>query len=663
MTSKDSKAMLSFVVAVIMFASIFGAMIPTGSADDTTPPETAITGGPSGTITYNDVTFTWTGSDDVTNASDLVYQYKLGDTWSGWVSGTSVTYTGLSNGDYTFMVKAKDEAGTEDPTPAGSSFTVLVNQPPYTPSSPNPADGASGQSITADLSWTGGDPDAGDTVTYDVYFGTSSSPSFVTTESDPSYDPGTLSYGITYYWQIVAKDNHGASTSGLVWDFTTGAAPNNPPYTPSSPNPADHATGQSITADLSWTGGDPDAGDTVTYDVYFGTSASPSFVTTKSNPSYDPGVLSDGTKYYWKIVATDNHGTFTSGPVWDFTTVADTAPPDTWITAGPSEGETITYNDVTFTWTGSDDVTETSDLVYRYKLADGWSDWTPTTSVVYIDLSNGAYTFTVEAKDQAGKVDSTPATRSFTVSVDKTRPETVITAGPSGIIEYNEVTFIWTGTDDRTDTSDLVYQYKYKTSDAWPETWTTGTSVTKVLSNGAYTFMVRAKDEAGNIDSTPATRSFTVSVDTTPPETAITAGPSGTIDYNEVTFTWTGADDITATANLEYQYTLSDTWLEEWIDGTNVTYTDLPNGDYTFRVRARDEAGAVDPTPAMRSFTVFVDTIPPDTNITVGPSGTIDDNNVTFEWTGTDDKRRRQISCINIPGVIRGLKSGHRARV
>ncbi|MCW3133560.1 MAG: hypothetical protein N2V78_04445 [Methanophagales archaeon] len=103
--------------------------------------------------------------------------------------------------------------------------------------------------------------------------------------------------------------------------FVPIAAPNNPPYTPSNPSPANHATGQSIHTDLGWTDGDLDAGDTVTYDVYFGTSTSPLKVSTaQSGTTYDPGTLNYTTKYYWKIVATDNHGASTTGPLWDFTT-------------------------------------------------------------------------------------------------------------------------------------------------------------------------------------------------------------------------------------------------------------------------------------------------------------------------------------------------------
>ena len=262
-----------------------------------------------------------------------------------------------------------------------------ANNPPNTPSSPSPANHAIGVSMDADLSWTGGDPDVGDTVTYDVYFGTSATPPLVfNDQSATTYEPGTLNPNTKYYWKIIATDNHASSTTGTVWDFTTaedcpwldenpksGSVPaggsnditvtinttgltvgntytaeiiianndpdenpkvvpvtlhvapgaNNPPNMPTSPSPANHATGIPTNADLSWTGGDPDAGDTVTYDVYFGTSSTPPLVSNdQSGTTYDPGTLAYNTKYYWKIVATDNHGASTTGLLWDFSTVA-----------------------------------------------------------------------------------------------------------------------------------------------------------------------------------------------------------------------------------------------------------------------------------------------------------------------------------------------------
>jgi hypothetical protein len=34
-------------------------------------------------------------------------------------------------------------------------------------------------------------------------------------------NPGTLNYSTTYYWYVFATDNHGASTAGDIWQFTT----------------------------------------------------------------------------------------------------------------------------------------------------------------------------------------------------------------------------------------------------------------------------------------------------------------------------------------------------------------------------------------------------------------------------------------------------------
>lgn len=114
---------------------------------DTTPPNTEIT---NGIINYDDVTFTWTGIDDTTTTSELVYSYYLeghGSDWSDWTSDTSKEYVDLSDGDYTFRVKAKDEAGNVDASPAENSFTVSLpdlsiigsleffnDEPPFEPS-------------------------------------------------------------------------------------------------------------------------------------------------------------------------------------------------------------------------------------------------------------------------------------------------------------------------------------------------------------------------------------------------------------------------------------------------------------------------------------------------------------------------------------------------
>jgi len=78
------------------------------------------------------VRFVWHGEDNTTSEEDLVYSYKLIDydtNWSEWSSSTTASYL-LSRGNYTFYVRAKDEAGNypaeDDPNTAQCSFQVVL---------------------------------------------------------------------------------------------------------------------------------------------------------------------------------------------------------------------------------------------------------------------------------------------------------------------------------------------------------------------------------------------------------------------------------------------------------------------------------------------------------------------------------------------------------
>ena len=200
------------------------------------------------------------------------------------------------------------------------------NNPPYEPSNPYPANESINVSINITLNWTGGDPD-GDPVTYDVYFGTTSPPpKIVSNQTTNNYDPQTMNYSTTYYWKIIAWDNQSASTEGPIWTFTTEQQPNQPPYEPSNPYPANESINVSINITLNWTGGDPD-GDPVTYDVYFGENVTPPLVSSnQSETFYETDTLNPNTIYYWLIIAWDNHGASTTGLLWSFTTIINNPP-------------------------------------------------------------------------------------------------------------------------------------------------------------------------------------------------------------------------------------------------------------------------------------------------------------------------------------------------
>ncbi len=199
----------------------------------------------------------------------------------------------------------------------GAVAVVGDNSPPYAPSNPLPPDNATIESLDPVLSWTGGDPDTGDTVTYDVYFGTTTDPPLVSeNQSTTVFNPGHLATGV-YYWRVVARDEQGFVTQSPTWTFSI--VDNYPPFAPSNPLPPDNATGISSDPILSWTAGDPDPGDVLTYDVYFGSSTDPPLVSQNQSATvFDPGHLSVDV-YHWRVVARDDQGLETQGPTWTFT--------------------------------------------------------------------------------------------------------------------------------------------------------------------------------------------------------------------------------------------------------------------------------------------------------------------------------------------------------
>lgn len=159
---------------------------------------------PSDDISPTDITISWSMSEVVSSeySSVELYDYDNDIVVAEMTRYSTCEYT-ASAGIHHFQITA-------------------TNNPPNTPNNLNPTDGATDASVDVDLSWTGGDPDEGDIVTYDVYFGITTSPQkILNNQSTTTHDHGTLDYDTTYYWKIVAWDNHDASTSGPMWSFTT----------------------------------------------------------------------------------------------------------------------------------------------------------------------------------------------------------------------------------------------------------------------------------------------------------------------------------------------------------------------------------------------------------------------------------------------------------
>lgn len=367
----------------------------------------------------------WTGGDP--NDDNVTYNVFLeeGDSTPDVLvsenqTGTSYDPDSLDFGTtYYWQIVAYDEKNLSATGPVWN-FTIRTNDAPNEPSNPSPADGSIDNEINVVVSWTGGDPD-GDTVLYDVYYGTTSPPpQVVSNQSGTSYDPGLLEFDTTYYWQIVSWDIFDFSATGPLWSFST--EENAPPFAPTAPDPPDGATDVSIDELLTWTGGDPNVGDSVTYDVYFGTSSPPPLADEDlTQTAYDPGTMELGTTYYWQIVSEDSQGETTTGPEWSFTTEdepneAPTAPD----IDGPDKGKA----GVELCWTFHSDDPNGHEVKYIIDWGDGTSEETgfnpscTPVEVCHTYEEDGTYTITASAEDERG---ATSADSTFEVTIPRGR--------------------------------------------------------------------------------------------------------------------------------------------------------------------------------------------------------------------------------------------------
>jgi len=191
---------------------------------------------PSGTMNGNHgQEYCYSTSATDPELQQVRYCFDWGDgqtSWTDWVSSGSTgtkCHTWGSTGTYCVKAKTQDKAGGE----SGWSDCLMVNMgngAPDIPYDPHPTHGASWVETNDVLSWKCNDPD-GDSLKYDIYFGTSETPPLIKPNHDSkSYDPfgsNDMQPLTKYFWQIKAKDNHGGESISPVWNFTTRV--HNPP--------------------------------------------------------------------------------------------------------------------------------------------------------------------------------------------------------------------------------------------------------------------------------------------------------------------------------------------------------------------------------------------------------------------------------------------------
>ncbi len=282
------------------------------------------------------------------------------------------------------------------------------------------------------------------------------------------------------------------------------------------------------------------------------------------------------------------------------TWAVDTSTPDTTIVSGPAAGAT-TQPDVAFAFS-SPETTAT----FECQLDSG-AFAACTSPRPYAALTDGAHTFTVRAKNAAGTVDPTPATRTWTV--DGTAPTVTITTTPTNPSNDPTPSFGFTSAD-ATATFECQIDASAFVACSSPFTATT-------LAEGAHTFGVRGTDPVGNVG---ATATYAWVIDLTPPVITITSTPASPTASRTGTFTFTVSEG-SPTCKLDAGAFVACT--------SGVSYTSLADGSHMFTVQAADALGNV----GMAAYTWTIDGTPPVVTITGSPPNPSASHTGTFTFT------------------------------
>jgi hypothetical protein len=144
------------------------------------------------------------------------------------------------------------------------------------------------------------------------------------------------------------------------------------------------------------------------------------------------------------------------------------------------------------------------------------------------------------------------------------------------------------------------------------------------LADGEHLFEVRARDVVGNLDTTPAARSWTI--DTQAPETVLDEAPAGVVASSSARLAFSSEPGATFACSLDGAPFAT--------CASPVDRTGLVDGPHSFRVRATDDLGNVDSTPARADWAV--DTRAPDTAIGDAPPELTESTSARFTFSADE---------------------------
>jgi hypothetical protein len=201
-------------------------------------------------------------------------------------------------------------------------------------------------------------------------------------------------------------------------------------------------------------------------------------------------------------------------------------------------------------------------------------------------LSSGSRTLQVRAVDSAGNVSNGAAVGSWTWTTIGDAPDTAI---GSHVTNGSSAAFGFNSPGNNLATFECSID-----SGAWGAC--TSPKSYSGLAVGSHTFSVRATNQVGTTDGSPATYTWSVA-GATPPNTFIDSVPSSETTATEADFVFSASD-----ASATFECSVDSGAFEAC--ASPKSYTGLALGDHTFSVRATAN-GQTDSSPATYSWKVI----------------------------------------------------------
>jgi hypothetical protein len=187
-------------------------------------------------------------------------------------------------------------------------------------------------------------------------------------------------------------------------------------------------------------------------------------------------------------------------------------------------------------------------------------------------------------------VDATPASYTWEVldDTDRTPPETTITDQPPATTTVTSASFSFSSSETPS-TFECSLDGTLFAACSSPAPYSG-------LAVGEHEFAVRATDAAGNVDPSPATYTWQVEADTTPPQTTLAVVAPEITTETAASFSFASSELSTYECSLDFAPFAA--------CASPQSYSALTVGIHSFRVRAIDGAGNVDGTPESFAWTI-----------------------------------------------------------